>query len=196
MPSGPASTLHDHAARELRFIRDTMARAGGFTAVPGRGGIAMGVTALVTAAATARVDDEHRWLAAWLADAALATTIGAVAMAMKARTAGIPLTAPAARRFALAFVPALVAAVVLTAVLVARGLVAALPGTWLLLYGVAVMSGGSTSVRPVPVFGAMLMAFGCVALAVPPGWGTLLMAAGFGLGHIVTGYVIARWYGG
>jgi len=196
MSSGPASTLHDHAARELRFIRETMARAGGFTAVPGRGGMAMGVTALVTAAATTRLESDRWWLAAWLTDAAVAAAIGLAAMRLKARTAGVSLTGAAARRFALAFVPAIVAAVVLTSLLAARGMLAALPGTWLLLYGVAVISGGSTSVPPVPLFGAALMTLGCVALAAPAPWGTPLMAAGFGLGHIVTGFVIARGYGG
>jgi len=41
--------LEDHAADNLRFIRDAMERAGPFTGVPGWGGVIMGVTALVAA---------------------------------------------------------------------------------------------------------------------------------------------------
>jgi len=40
-------SLHTHAMDNLKFIRDTMERAGSFTAVPGLGGVAMGVSALL-----------------------------------------------------------------------------------------------------------------------------------------------------
>ena len=189
-------SLHDHAADHLRFIRDTMARAADFTAVPGWGGVLMGVTALVTAAAAGPPRDTPAWVGIWLADAGVAVALGLAAMVWKARRAGISLTGAAARRFALAFVPPLMAGAVLTGVFVRDHLSTRLPGCWLLLYGAAVTSGGAFSVRLVPVMGICFMALGAVAFAAPAAWGHWLMALGFGGLHIVFGTIIARSYGG
>ena len=189
-------SLRDHAADHLRFIRDTMARAADFTAVPGWGGVAMGVTALVTAAAAGPPSDRPWWIGLWLADAAVAVTLGLAAMAWKARRAGVSLVGAAARRFALAFVPSILVGIVLTGVFVREHLTTRLPACWLLLYGAAVTSGGAFSVRLVPVMGICFMVLGVVSFGVPAGAGSLLMAAGFGGLQIGFGLMIARRYGG
>jgi hypothetical protein len=189
-------TLDRHAADSLRFIRDTMATAAGFTAVPGWGGALMGVTALITAAVAGPPRADRQWVTLWLADAAVAVAIGIAAIARKARSAGIPLTGPAARRFALAFVPAIAAGGALTIVFLANGLGRQLPGCWLLLYGAAVASGGAMSVRAVPIMGAVLMMLGGLAFMSPLEWGHLFLAAGFGAVQIGFGVVIARRHGG
>jgi hypothetical protein len=188
--------LHTRAIDELRFIRKTMERAGAFTAVPGWGGVLVGVTALLTAALAGPPRNEPRWLVLWLADAWLAALIALAAMNRKARALGSPLAAAPARRFALAYVPPLAAGVVLTAVFARHGLIAELPGCWLLLYGAALASGGAFSVRVVPIMGLWFMALGAAAFVAPPEWGHLFMAAGFGGLHIGFGLLIARKYGG
>ena len=43
-------SLQVHAMDNLQFIRETMERAGSFTAVPGWGGFAIGLSALLAAA--------------------------------------------------------------------------------------------------------------------------------------------------
>ena len=117
--------IQAHAAENLRFIRDAMARASEFTAVPGWGGVAMGGTALVAAAVSGPPDNSRRWMLIWLADAAVAAAIGLAAVARKAQRSGTPLsTAAPARRFALAYVPPLVAGMILTAVFAALDLLA------------------------------------------------------------------------
>ena len=189
--------IQAHAAENLRFIRDAMARASEFTAVPGWGGVAMGGTALVAAAVSGPPDNSRRWMLIWLADAAVAAAIGLAAVARKAQRSGTPLsTAAPARRFALAYVPPLVAGMILTALFAALDLAVRLPGCWLLLYGTAVATGGALSVRIVPLMGILFLALGAVAFAAPPAWGHYFLAAGFGGLHVGFGWLIARRYGG
>jgi len=196
MTSAP-EPLHAHAMENLRFIRDAMERASRFTAVPGWGGVLMGVSAVMTAIVSGPPDDSMGWVAVWFVDAAVAAAIALVAMTIKARRSGAPLSSAApAHRFALAFVPPLVAGIVLTPVFIVAGLMTRLPGCWLLLYGTAVVTGGAFSVRIVPMMGLGFMALGTIGFAAPAAWGHWLMAAGFGGLHIGFGLVIARWYGG
>jgi hypothetical protein len=194
--SADAPALHARAMDNLSFIRQTMERATAFTAVPGWGGVAMGITACA-AGATARARlTPVDWLLTWLGAAVVALTIGGLAMRAKARRAGTPVLTYSGRRFVLSFVPPLLVGGLLTAVMVRADLHAALPGTWLLLYGTGVVTGGAFSVRVVPLMGICFMLLGAAALFGPPSWGDPLMVAGFGGLHIVFGSIIARRYGG
>jgi len=141
-----------------------MERAAGFTAVPGWGGVLMGLTALVAAAVAHPMRFTELWLPIWLGAAAVATAIGLAAIVIKARRSGMPLAGPAGRTFALAFSPAIGAGAILTFVLYRNGSIRELPGMWLLLYGTAVTSGGTMSIRAVPMMGLSLMALGVAAL--------------------------------
>jgi hypothetical protein len=180
----------------IAFIRDAMERAGAFTAVPGWGGVLMGATALAATAVAGPPRESRRWLAVWLAEAAIAVAIALVTIARKARRSGSSLNAAPSQRFALAYLPPLAAGGILTAVFVASGHITRLPGCWLLLYGAAVATGGAMSVRIVPVMGLCFMTMGALAFAAPAGWGHWFMAAGFGGLHVGFGLIIARRYGG
>jgi hypothetical protein len=197
-PRNPAMApeLHARAMDNLSFIRSTMERATAFTAVPGWGGVAMGLTALAATAVAHSVGNRGGWLAVWLAASVLALTIGGWCMAVKARKAGTSVFSYSGRRFLLSYVPPLAVGGLLTLVLARAGLYSALPGTWLLLYGTGVVTGGAFSVRVVPIMGLCFMALGAVALLAPANWGDWLMAVGFGGLHIIFGLIIARRYGG
>src|SRR5437879_13910435 len=82
--------LEAHAADNLRFIRETMERAGSFTAVPGWGGFAIGWTALAASFVDARQASRSAWLATWLAEALVAVGIAAAATACQAHAAKVP----------------------------------------------------------------------------------------------------------
>jgi len=193
---GEPRAIHSHAIDDLRFIRDTMARAGQFSAIPGWGGVTMGATAILASAAAGPPAHAERWLAVWSIEGAVAILIALVTMVRKARRSSATLLATPTRRFALVLLPPLAAGAVLTAVFVANGLTARLPGCWLLLYGVSGATGGALSVRVVPVMGVLFMALGVAAFIAPSGWGNIFMAAGFGGLHIIFGAIIARHYGG
>lgn len=132
-----------------------------------------------------------------VAEAALvAGGVSWVAIRRKAARTGQSLSAGPARRFALAFAPALVAGAVLTVVLQARGLQSLLPGMWLTVYGAAVTAGGVLSVRPVPIMGAAFLLLGAACFALQPVGQLYFLAAGFGGLHLLFGLLIARHHGG
>ncbi len=188
--------LEAHALDNLSFIRKTMEGASSFTAVPGWGGMLMGVTALGAAFVASAQPTTPRWLGVWIVEAAVSCLIGAVAMMQKARKAETPLLSQPGRRFALSLAPPLAAGALLTLVLFRAGSVAVLPGLWLLLYGTGVVTGGAFSVRVVPAMGVAFMILGAAALFSPAAWGDLYMAAGFGGLHLIFGAIIAWGYGG
>jgi hypothetical protein len=117
-------------------------------------------------------------------------------MRRKARDAGLPLLSGAGRKFLLSFLPPALAGVPLTLALYRAGAFALVPGTWLLLYGAAVVTAGTFSVKIVPLMGLCFMALGAVALLAGPAWSDPLLAAGFGGLHVVFGFDIARKHGG
>jgi hypothetical protein len=187
--------IHEHAMDNLRYIRQTLERAGSFTAVPGKGGVLMGLVALAAARAAARQSSASGWLGIWTAAAVIAMAIGLGGAAMKSRRFQVPLFSGPGRKFIAGFAPAIIAGAVLTFVFYRAGISGFLPGVWLLLYGAAVVSGGGASVRVVPVMGSCFMFVGMVALLLP-GWNDILLPVGFGGLHLIFGTIIAVKYGG
>lgn len=184
------------AADHLRYIRETMERAAEFTAVPGWGGLAMGITAVAAAWVAHLQTTPSAWLAVWLIEAFVGVAIAAPAAATKAHRADSALFSGPGRKFVLSFAPPIFVGALLTLALFRAGEMTLLPGVWLLLYGTAIVTGGAFSVRIVPLMGLCIMLFGGAALLSPASWNDAWMAAGFGGVHIVFGAWIARRFGG
>jgi hypothetical protein len=194
-PANPVA-MDDRARDNLRFIRETMERAGSFTAVPGWGGVAIGITALGATAIASRQTSQIAWLLTWLGEAFVAFAIAAWTTLSKARGSGSPLLSGPGRRFVYSFAPPLFVGALLTLLFARTGYMGAVAGVWLLLYGTGVVTGGAFSIRIVPLMGLCFMVLGAVALFCPASWSDALLAAGFGGLHIVFGAVIAGKYGG
>jgi hypothetical protein len=191
------AALHEHALHNIRYIRDAMERATAFTSIPGWGGFAIGVSAIATTVYAARFAVQPRlWVITWLADAAIAMVIAAITMFAKARNANVSFTAAPARRFFISYSAPLIAGALITLALIRAGMFAPLPAVWLLLYGASFITSGAFSIRVVPVMGICFMILGVAACFVPLSIGNILMGAGFGILHIIFGFIIARSYGG
>jgi hypothetical protein len=194
-PRAPVA-LDDRARDNLRFIRETMERAGSFTAVPGWGGVAIGITAFGAAAISSFQKSPLAWLGTWMIEAAVAIAIASWTTFTKARASGASLFSGPGRRFVYSFTPPIFVGALLTVLLYRAGLISTIAGMWLLLYGTAVVTGGAFSIRVVPLMGLCFMVLGAVALFSPTNWSNVLLAFGFGGFHILFGGVIARNYGG
>ncbi len=195
-PSPPISPLHHRAYDNLRFIRETMEGSTSFTAVPGWGGVAMGVAGMASAWIGSYQPTRERWLAVWLAGAAVSLLIAGAAMYRKATRGGTSLLSRPGQKFAVSFLPAILAGGLITAAVWRAEAWSLLPGLWLLLYGLAIFHGGAHSVRVIPAMGVSFAVLGAAALFAPASWGDAILAAGFGGLHVGFGWLIARRYGG
>src|SRR3954471_2364665 len=97
--------ISDKAIENLRFIRETMERSTHFTAVPGYGGLLMGVTAVAAAYIAAQQTYQRDRLIVWLTEAFLAFAIGLLAMWQKTKISDTPLISGPSKKFAFGFAP-------------------------------------------------------------------------------------------
>jgi hypothetical protein len=202
LPAGTPGTAHPPAGdaiEQLRFIRQTMESAAAFTAVPGKGMMVIGLSALAAGAYAAGQNGgqiTRGWLYLWLAEAGFALGLGLWAILRKAERAGQSLLSGPGRKFALHFIPPMLAGALLTLAMFPHGLRGLIPAMWLMLYGTAVITAGEFSVKAVPVMGACFLGLGALAIFLPAAWVDLYMSIGFGGLHLVFGWIIARRYGG
>jgi len=193
--AGPIN-IGDRAIDNLRYIRETMERSTRFTAVPGLGGVLMGVTAVAAAYIAHQQAYLRNWLIVWATEAILAVAIGLLSMWQKSKTTDQSIASAPARKFALGFLPPLLCGFIASLGLWDLGRYELMPAFWMLFYGSAVVAGGAFSVRAVPIMGWLFIAFGAAAFAVPAELGDVMMAASFGGLHIIFGTMIAKYYGG
>ena len=188
--------IGDRAIDNLAFIRETMERSTHFTAVPGYGGMLMGVTAIAAAFIANGQVYPRDWLVTWIIEAFLAFAIGLLGMWQKSRIVSMPLVSAPAKKFAMSFAPPLICGIAITLGLWRYEHYEVMTPVFMLCYGAAVVCGGAFSVRIVPIMGWCFIVLGVVTFALPANYGNAMMGASFGGLHIIFGAIIARRYGG
>ena len=116
---GP-TPIDSGAVENLQYIRRTIEAAHTFTTVPGKGCIAMGITALAAVAAESYPPLTAHWLAIWVGAAVSACALALYFMEQKAHAQGLSLRRAVARRFFMTLAPAFLSGAILTAALVGR----------------------------------------------------------------------------
>ena len=184
------------AVENLRYIRKTIEAADTFTTIPGKGCVAMGLTALVAVGIESIPPLAPHWLAVWVGAAIVACGSALWFMEQKARAQGLSLRRAVAKRFFMTLAPAFVAGAILTAALAGQVDRELITGMWLLLYGAGLAACGLFSIPAVFTAGMAFMALGTAALWLPPGSAHIVLALGFGGIHLALGTTIVRHHGG
>ena len=184
------------ALENLRYIRSTIEAADTFTTVPGKGCIAMGITAPAAVGVESIPQLAPHWLGIWVAAAAVACGTALWFMEQKEHPQGLSFRRAVARRVFMTLAPAFIAGAILTAALAGQVDRELMTGMWLLLYGTGLAACGLFAIRAVSTAGLAFMALGTATLWLPPGSAHIVLALGFGGIHLALGANIVRHHGG
>src|SRR3984885_2419706 len=187
--------IESRALGTLDYIRASIESSSSLD-VPGMAGIVMGSIGVLATIVVSLPRWSAHWLAIWLAAAAVAFVLGGALVARQIASRGRTRYLGPARKFLLCLCPTLLAGVVLTVVFATSGMMGAIPGMWLLLYGCAVLSASSVTAagiaRLICTMGALFVALGSMTFALPAAAHTAMLGLGFGVLHIFFGILIGR----
>ena len=161
-------------------------------AVPGSAGIVLGVIGLIAAALCLAPSLHPLWLSIWLIAALLGAIVGSILIVRESSLRDLRLSGTPLSKFVLCLSPSLGAGLVMTAVHFYGGNLHAIPGTWLLMYGCALIAASASTTRIIAALGALFILFGLTALLLPNDFQILMLGAGFGGLHTVFGVLIGR----
>jgi hypothetical protein len=195
MPPNTPVPIETRALGTLAYIRSSIELSGSMV-VPGTAGVLMGSIGILAAIVASTPRWAAHWLSIWVLAGGTAFLVGGALMAREAAQSGHARYLGPVRKFLLCLCPALLAGAVLTFVLWHAGMERLLPGTWLLLYGCAVLSASTVTIpstmRLIGIMGTLFVILGSLGFALPPAEHTALLGLGFGALHIVFGILIGR----
>jgi hypothetical protein len=176
------------AEQTLSLIRTLMERSTCYTNLSGHAGIAASVATFVGCAMRSWYNTP--FLSTWIGVLLAAAGASIFFTAMMARANGEPPWTRQARTVVIAFTPALVAGLVLTAVLARVGQEMLLPGVWMLLWGVGALAMSLFTPRSFCLLGVSFMVSGTVTLFLSPINDVLSMGLTFGAIHLAYGTIL------
>src|SRR6266403_2692143 len=189
------AAIESRALGTLAYIRASIESSSSMD-VPGMAGIVMGVIGVLAAIVVSLPRWAAHWLGIWLAAAVIALVLGGALVARQIAQRGHSRYLGPVRKFLLCLCHALFAGAVLTLVFETAGMRNVIPGMWLLLYGCAVLSASTVTVagiaRLICMMGGLFVALGLMTFALPVAAHTAMLGLGFGILHIVFGFLIGR----
>jgi hypothetical protein len=189
------AAIESRALGTLAYIRASIESSSSMH-VPGMAGIVMGIIGVLAAIVVSMPPCAAHWLWIWLAAAAIALVLGGALVVRQIVQRGQARYLGPVRKFLLCLCPALLAGAVLTLVFETAGETHAIPGMWLLLYGCAVLSASTVTIagiaRLICIMGGLFVALGLMAFALPATAHTAMLGLGFGIMHIIFGFLIGR----
>lgn len=191
MHAAETARLDSHAAATLRYIRASMDAAASL-ALPGSTALTAGSIGLLAAIISSLPDFGRYWLIVWLVAALVAASVGSVLLLRNSPADALTISGSPVRKFAMCFVPSLAAGAVLTGVHWKYGNMQAIPGTWLILYGCALIGASAVTMQFIGVVGGGFFVLGVLALFAPAEWQIFFLGLGFGALHMLLGYLIGR----
>src|SRR5262249_31537200 len=195
----------DKALAEIGQIRSQIARGTEFRGYGPSTVAATGVLALIAALGQAQLIDDPvgriaAYLALWVATAAASAIIIAVEAVTRSRRIHSGLAQEMIQSAVEQFLPALVAGVLLTAVLLrfAPETVWMLPGLWQIMFGLGVFASCRFLPRPMFAVGVWYLAAGLACLAIESLHQSLSpwsMGIPFGVGQLLVAFILQYNYG-
>jgi hypothetical protein len=189
------AAIESRALGTLAYIRASIESSSSMD-VPGMAGIVMGVIGLLAAIVVSLPRWAGHWLEIWLAAAVVALVLGGALVARQIAQRGHARYLGPVRKFLLCLCPALLAGAVLTLVFWNAGMTNIIPGMWLLLYGCAVLSASTVTIagiaRLICIMGGLFVILGLMTFALPATAHTAMLGLGFGILHIIFGFLIGR----
>jgi hypothetical protein len=189
------AAIESRALGTLAYIRASIESSSSMD-LPGMAGIVMGIIGVLAAIVVSLPPWSAHWLGIWLAAAVIALVLGGAMVARQMAQRGHTRYWGPVRKFLLCLCPAILAGAVLTVVLGTAGMTNVIPGMWLLLYGCAVLSASTVTIagiaRLICIMGALFVALGLMTFALPTAAHMAMLGLGFGVLHIIFGFLIGR----